>query len=212
MSSDDVAAEVADIAYNLELSYVQNSCMVATAAADVIVLVVTWRNTYNIQKEASVVNLRTPTITLLLRDGTIYFTLLLILNVLHLALEITDVFWDITYFVTGFSSIVISRFLLNLRQVHADEERDGTQPSFIASHVSGLNFASTIIGNLGEHLDHGRFVTSPAEFQHSYGETEGATGPDDLEIPREQWAPGSEPFEEGSTSSPTQSDEIHTLA
>ncbi|KZT73456.1 hypothetical protein DAEQUDRAFT_743004 [Daedalea quercina L-15889] len=133
-----------------------------------------------IRKEASAVNLRAPIVTLLLRDGASYGSLLLILNVLHLALEYTDVFWDITYFVTGFalhaldrialtqflfpsyrsSSIIVSRFLLNLRQVHQEDEMLGSQPSFVASRASRLIFASTVVGNLGEHLDHGHSIST----------------------------------------------------
>ncbi|KAI0729078.1 hypothetical protein C8Q72DRAFT_831252 [Fomitopsis betulina] len=141
---------------SISLLITTRTCLIA---ADLLVLVVTWRHTYRLNKEARAISLKTPMVTLLLRDGTIYFTLLLVLNVLHLALEITDVFWDITYFVTGFSSIIVSRFLLNLRQVGAAESGAGadsgvgSRPSFVASHPSRLVFASVVLGNLGEQLD-----------------------------------------------------------
>lgn len=108
-----------------------------------------------------------------------------------------------------FSSIVISRFLLNLRQVHTDDEWNSTVPSFVASRGSaGLNFASAIIGNLGEHLEHGHSgVSGLEESQRSDRET-----PEDMESddPHEEWTSGSTPYERESTSSPTQSDVIHT--
>lgn len=122
--------------------------------------------------------------------------MLLVLNVLHLALEITDVFLDITYFVTGFSSIVISRFLLNLRQVHMMDDMGDSAPSFIASRVSGLKFASAVIGNLGEHLEHGQTTSGSAVFQDTYAEAEDGSESDDIETPRDQWAQ-SKPYEEG---------------
>lgn len=58
-----------------------------------------------------------------------------------------------------FSSIIVSRFLLNLRQVGAAESGAGadsgigSRPSFVASHPSRLVFASVVLGNLGEQLD-----------------------------------------------------------
>lgn len=42
------------------------SCLIA---ADLLVLVVTWRHTYKLRREASAISLKTPMVTLLLRDG-----------------------------------------------------------------------------------------------------------------------------------------------
>lgn len=104
----------------------------------------------------------------------------------------SQVFWDITYFVTGsvppspsptpctspliilisaprFSSIIVSRFLLNLRQVGAaaaDDPGADSHPSFVASHPSRLVFASAVIGNMGEQLElpYGRMGGRDADF------------------------------------------------
>ena len=42
------------------------ACLIA---ADLLVLVVTWRHTYKLRREASAISLKTPMVTLLLRDG-----------------------------------------------------------------------------------------------------------------------------------------------
>ncbi|KAH9925482.1 uncharacterized protein B0H18DRAFT_1008659 [Fomitopsis serialis] len=153
---------------SLTLLILTRACLIA---ADVFVLAVTWRNTYKIKKEASVMNMRTPTITLLLRDGA----MLLVLNVLHLALEITN--------------------------VHMTDDMAGSEPSFIASRASGLRFASAVVGNLGEHLEHGQTMSGSAVFQDTYAETEDGSDSDDIETPRDQWAPDSKPYEEERPSS-----------
>ncbi|KZT06063.1 uncharacterized protein LAESUDRAFT_759600 [Laetiporus sulphureus 93-53] len=111
-----------------------------------------------IKKEAVAVNMKASIVTLLLRDGTIYFAVLLVLNVAHLVLSLTNVFLDITFFVTSFvlSSIIISRFLLNLRQVSStdDESLDGG-PSFVRSSPSTVRFPA-FVGSMGAPLDHER--------------------------------------------------------
>lgn len=100
--------------------------------------------------------MKTTTVTLLLRDGTFYFIVLLVINVLHLTLSLTNVFSDVTYFSTAMSSVIVSRFLLNLRQVHMEDNYPDEQPSFVGStsRISDVRFASTVVGNLGAPLDY----------------------------------------------------------
>lgn len=65
------------------------------------------------------------------------------------------------------SSILISRFILNLRQIHLSKDvQGGPRPSFvrtladnghssqIRSHSTSLKFASSIVGNMGAPLGH----------------------------------------------------------
>lgn len=146
---------------NIILLVLTRSCLIAS---DAIILVVTWLKTYRIKREADEVNVKTSIVTLLLRDGTIYFGVLLILNVLHLVLSLTNVFLDVTYFVTSLSSIIISRFLLNLRQIGLSGHDENQRPSFVHSvvpnsHISDIRFRSTIMGNIGASLSHGMSST-----------------------------------------------------
>ncbi|OCH87918.1 hypothetical protein OBBRIDRAFT_836984 [Obba rivulosa] len=133
-------------------------------AADVLILVVTWHKTYATKREADRHGIKTPLAAMLLRDGTLYFILLLCLNVLNMAGIATNVFSIASIFSTPLSSIIISHFLLNLRQLAYgphDDELD-SQPSFVAlqngsqngSRPGSLRFAS-FVDNMGEDLDHG---------------------------------------------------------
>ncbi|GBE88878.1 hypothetical protein SCP_1402860 [Sparassis crispa] len=123
-------------------------------AADLVVLFVTWSSTYRIKREADRVNMEASLSTLLLRDGTIYFVLLVLLNIAHMTCYLLSVWLDVSFFVNSFSAVIISRFLLNLRQINQpdDNEVDNPRPSFVASHASNLGFAS-FVGNMGEQLD-----------------------------------------------------------
>ncbi|OCH87151.1 hypothetical protein OBBRIDRAFT_806256 [Obba rivulosa] len=57
---------------------------VCSITSDVIVIAVTWLKTYNISRAAIRSNIRSPLSTLLLRDGTIWFLVLLCFNVLQI--------------------------------------------------------------------------------------------------------------------------------
>ncbi|KAH9948733.1 hypothetical protein B0H21DRAFT_820668 [Amylocystis lapponica] len=209
MSDND--SEVAEIIYNVQISIIDNYCMIAAATliifeyfaticheielvwyrkitgATILFLLNRWFNigvavglvilipNYStqpsnevmiitrIKKDADRVNMKASLVTLLLRDGTLYFVLLLILNILHMTLYLTNVFFDMIYFVGPISSIIISRFLLNLRQVYQTDDSDDARPSFVRSNVSDICFAAAIVGNLGAPLSYGESRTSRSE-------------------------------------------------
>ncbi|EMD36546.1 hypothetical protein CERSUDRAFT_95835 [Gelatoporia subvermispora B] len=132
-------------------------------AADLLTLVVTWSSTYRIKRDADKANVKASLATLLLRDGTVYFIILLALNAMHMASYLTNTFVNISWFLVPISSILISRFLLNLRQVYHPMNIDTARPSFVRSlyqsqsQMSDLRFASTFIGNMGAPLDYNSF-------------------------------------------------------
>jgi len=138
---------------------------VPVIVADTIVLVVTWIKTWNTHRKALKNNIRTPVATMLLRDGTVYFLGLLSLNILNIVGTSTNVFAYATDFTTPLSSIIITHFSLNLRQVAYGPQSnvdDSHSPSFVQtghagqvrSRMSSLRFAS-FVGNMGEQLNHG---------------------------------------------------------
>jgi len=145
---------------------------VAVILSDLIVLVVTWSRTYAMKREANRLNLKTPLVTMLLLDGTAYFVVLLMLNILQIATITTNVFLDTAnFFTTPISSIIISYFLLNLRQVaetSAENDIDNGRPSFIRSQLghrhlpqqSSMRFAS-FVGNMGEMLNYESETSDP---------------------------------------------------
>ncbi|EMD31599.1 hypothetical protein CERSUDRAFT_78046 [Gelatoporia subvermispora B] len=102
--------------------------------ADSIVLMLTWWKTWATIRMACEHKVKVPLMILLLRDGTLYFML---------------------------SSIMITHFLLNLRQLAHVSPDDTSRPSFVRegehdtvhSQTSSLRFAS-FMGNMGEMLVH----------------------------------------------------------
>ncbi|KAL7278224.1 hypothetical protein ACG7TL_008199 [Trametes sanguinea] len=111
-------------------------------AADFLVVTVTWWKTRKSLKLYRQANLKTTYGSLILRDGTLYFLSLLTLNVLHLALTLlayTQEYISVSYmpiFTSPITSILVSRFLLNLRQVDrlSANPMGSEQPSFVNPH------------------------------------------------------------------------------
>ncbi|KAI0084405.1 hypothetical protein BDY19DRAFT_909879 [Irpex rosettiformis] len=94
--------------------------------ADLIVLVVTWMKTAGTVRKASYLNIKVPLSELLIRDGTLYFLL---------------------------NSIVISRFMLSLRQT--SEQHTGALGSSVAQQSTvhfNSNVSDILVGNMGESL------------------------------------------------------------
>ncbi|KAH9947315.1 hypothetical protein B0H21DRAFT_348005 [Amylocystis lapponica] len=145
------------------LVVVTRACLIAS---DAIVLLVTWANTYKIKKHADRIDVKAPLVTLLLRDGTLYFLLLLLLNILHMALYLANIFVDMIYFIGPISSVIMSRFLLNLRQVYLTDNIDETRTS-TRSNVSDMRFAASFVGNLGAPLSYGESRTFRPETTRS---------------------------------------------
>ncbi|KAL4248426.1 hypothetical protein ABKN59_008114 [Abortiporus biennis] len=87
------------------------------ALCEVIVLLATWAKTYTIWQESKRVGLRAPITTLLLRDGTIYFGLMMVMNVAAVALDVVRSPGnnEATAYFSSFSAILVSRMMLNLR-------------------------------------------------------------------------------------------------
>ncbi|KAI0667152.1 hypothetical protein C8Q78DRAFT_982689, partial [Trametes maxima] len=138
-------------------------------AGDALVLAVTWRKTYRVRKIAEGSGVRTPLLDLLLRDGTLYFGTMLLLNVLHILITFVQqvsVMGDVADVLT---SILVSRFILNLREYsgkgiaarNRSHPHDSQAASMSAGGRSTLVFASRIVGSLGESL--GRPVSGAAE-------------------------------------------------
>ncbi|RPD61323.1 hypothetical protein L227DRAFT_652608, partial [Lentinus tigrinus ALCF2SS1-6] len=85
--------------------------------ADAIVLVVTWKRTWSIRVEVSSFA-RTSSLTqTLMRDGTVYFVVLLIVNLIGLALiRRIDLVEPMSTWIAIFTSILTSRFIIDLHE------------------------------------------------------------------------------------------------
>jgi len=127
-----------------------------TILVDVVILVVTWWKTYTTARMAREAKIETPLSQLLLRDGTVYFLGLLIGNVITLTIYLAKYNngFQLAIGIYCMESIIISRFLLNLREVGSNQH-DASRLSTSGSRLSvGLHFA--VVGNMGEEL-HGSF-------------------------------------------------------
>ncbi|EMD31697.1 hypothetical protein CERSUDRAFT_77971 [Gelatoporia subvermispora B] len=145
--------------FRADMFAVEISTRVPVIIADIVVLVLTWCKTWATVRMAREHNVKTPLMNLLLRDGTLYFTCLLSLNLLNIVGKMTNVFTFAVAFSTPLSSIIITHFLLNLRQLAHGSPDDASCPSFVRdgtpdpihSQTSSLRFGS-FVGNMGESL------------------------------------------------------------
>jgi len=125
---------------------------ICVIVADTIVLLVTIFTTYGMKKDADRNNMTTPLATLLLKDGTLHFLVLILLSILNIVGDLTNIFSDMIYnFSTPLQSIIITHFLLGLRRTASASEIDSMDHSQTSSHRSSLKFTS-FVDNMGEQL------------------------------------------------------------
>ncbi|RPD57681.1 hypothetical protein L227DRAFT_565186 [Lentinus tigrinus ALCF2SS1-6] len=117
-----------------------------------------WVHTLGIRKVAAGVQVKTSLTDALFKDGTLYFvpqrfsTPTLSLRHAHGHLQNTSA---VTAFQDPITSILISRFILNLRDVVEGKSDDTTDPSFVRHSRTGtLNFAE-FVDSMGTGLNHG---------------------------------------------------------
>lgn len=128
------------------LTRVSTSNHVLSIVTDAFVLIATWSKTLHIKKQAFGLGVRLRLSTLLNRDGTIYFLVLLLLNIASLVIDHTSLaaYNPMALYIDTASCILISRLLLHLRTYTVTEEEDSTPIH------SKIHFASTtLLGNLG---------------------------------------------------------------
>ncbi|KAJ3476762.1 hypothetical protein NLI96_g10939 [Meripilus lineatus] len=126
----------------------------AAILMDALVLGITWFKTASLMTMARRLNTKVTLATLLIRDGTIYFVLLLALNIIcaifdTLPLSTQFVEGGATFVISfqdGLSSILISRFILDLREVYTSKDQESNNP------MSSVRFASQLSGNIGAPL------------------------------------------------------------
>ncbi|GJE98282.1 hypothetical protein PsYK624_145080 [Phanerochaete sordida] len=116
--------------------------------ADVIVLVVTWRSTFHLWRRGKRLGMNLPITTCLMRDGTVYFLVLLGMNTIDLLVTLA---WQwrmlgLEPVVIQLPPVVVSRFLLGLRSC---AERGCT----VDARVSSVVFAGhSVLGDIGAPL------------------------------------------------------------
>ncbi|TFY60722.1 hypothetical protein EVJ58_g4959 [Rhodofomes roseus] len=144
------------------------NCIFAITA-DTIVLILTCVKTFEIKRsfaairtkakisvENLVQNRETSYVSLIQRDGTIYFLALLILNVVDLIAIKNQAFGSLPALTEVLTSILISRFLLDLRSIYlASHGIDSNgKDSTMNANASTLAFGGhSVAGNLGAPLE-----------------------------------------------------------
>ncbi|RPD59956.1 hypothetical protein L227DRAFT_575957 [Lentinus tigrinus ALCF2SS1-6] len=150
------ASASAEIAKGFTIA--SRTCLIA---ADLIVIGVTWRATYHttqLARAAGEQSMQTFAGTVL-RDGTIYFLVLLTLNTLHLLFTMLSIssaaFESVSYvsiFTDPITSALVSRFILNLQEVNQSRAA-APELTSSSSDQSSIKFMKTrILGSLGSTL------------------------------------------------------------
>ncbi|KZT01136.1 uncharacterized protein LAESUDRAFT_816054 [Laetiporus sulphureus 93-53] len=167
---------------------------ICAAVSDLIVVLVTWFKTAGLAMEVRKLRLRGSIATVLMRDGTLYFMALLLLNVLEIVITLHYVNSQaslpvqlhgcskvtfkqnpanyVTVFQLPISSILISRLILNLRQVSLGSVGLNT---ISLSAVDTPDIPSRLVGNIGAELQHSSLVFENVEdnMEDEQGMTEG---------------------------------------
>ncbi|KAH9929222.1 uncharacterized protein B0H18DRAFT_998295 [Fomitopsis serialis] len=138
---------ITPLLYKLEIA-----ARVSAMLADAVVLLATWKVTGGVRKLARGVDIDISMTRLLLRDGTLYFLALLLMNFLVLALNVSPISFagsNVAMLSDVATTILLSRLFLNLREA-------ALAPSMTSStsHVSDLHF-SQVLGPLGNSIDDG---------------------------------------------------------
>ncbi|TCD64589.1 hypothetical protein EIP91_003885 [Steccherinum ochraceum] len=133
-------------------------------ATDALVLALTWTKTVGVWRESRrIQGLKVTVTTLLLRDGTLYFGMLLITNVVALVLDIfrTNIAAGSSFavVVNAVGANLLSRFMLDLRSVTAQGSSKGRTMSSINFDIRSFG------GNIGAPLgiEDSTWVTGPAD-------------------------------------------------
>ncbi|KAI0669521.1 hypothetical protein C8Q78DRAFT_1080235 [Trametes maxima] len=146
-------------------------------------------NTFGIQKEGLSAGLRTPLATLLLRDGTAYFLVLLVIQLITIVsnqIGHSLIIWLVwPYFDQVITVIFLSRFILDLRGLYFTGSGEHEETTSTALHMSDVKFnvkglSSQVVGNFGASLntvldvqlpsDSGATTPSPVSPTEGYGD------------------------------------------
>ncbi|KAK7680833.1 hypothetical protein QCA50_016143 [Cerrena zonata] len=124
------------------------------SGADALVLGLTWYKTIDVVKESRRLHIKTGLSTLLIRNGSLQFLILLLLNATNVALNVLNIAAVTSassfffYINLSVSSMLVSRFLLDLRSVYLSGQGHDSLNS-----TSTIRFSDSIIGNIGAPLD-----------------------------------------------------------
>lgn len=181
---------------NNALLYFTRGCAIAS---DVVVLVLTWIKSLSQFREMRQLKMGSSVSTILLRDGTIYFVALLVMNILQVVTYSTGLAGGAAYaivFLQALPPLLVQRFMLNLRQLSAPPVDSAAANVADLSRFSvHFRVPSDFLGNIGEPLAHGDgdggWRSEPATTLHDSGDTRFTDEPQSCvdELPAERLEP-----------------------
>ncbi|KAJ3552742.1 hypothetical protein NM688_g3993 [Phlebia brevispora] len=128
-------------------------------APDIIAIVATWRKTYRQVRQAASIGVCAGFSETLIQYGTLYFGVILLVNMVSLAVflihsgsRFTN---GISVFVAILPNILISRFIINLRQVESLASGSRSRLCSMSAPRFRVPSIPEMIGNLGEPLSNG---------------------------------------------------------
>lgn len=130
---------------------------VSSILADLLVIITTWRSTFRGWRGFSNSRKQVTVSDCLLRDGTIYFLALLLINAAQ-AITYSPEYDPVSALVSLMPLALINRFMLNLRQIHVAPPSPTVStiiPHFQNPSSVERSTFSSILGNIGEPLVHG---------------------------------------------------------
>ncbi|KAI0337148.1 hypothetical protein BDW22DRAFT_1349368 [Trametopsis cervina] len=150
-----VAGSAIDSLVNLQISSI---------TADLILLIVTWIKTFGALRDLKEFGIQMEISQLMLRDGTLYFLVFLAMNLGQIVLFQTAGISLVAPFILPVTSILVSRFVLNLRWASHQMNRT-SDVRFTPLTESEPPLRLSLLGNLGEplHSDRGQLDCAPIE-------------------------------------------------
>ncbi|KAJ3544280.1 hypothetical protein NM688_g5761 [Phlebia brevispora] len=195
MVSPNITPTISLAQWNTDAAAVAVTTRVAVIVADIIILIITWKKTFSTIKHANSIGVDVSISATVLRDGSVYFMIMLGLNIFQVICNTVSVDEYVavpTILADIMSPLLISRFLINLRQDDGIQEHEsGTKE---ASHTTTVDFrrhtVHSMIGNMGESLDDGMQDTSD-EYLEDIEATTGELLTDEAiqEVPRDNAEP-----------------------
>ncbi|OBZ67304.1 hypothetical protein A0H81_12534 [Grifola frondosa] len=111
---------------------------VFTIVCDALVVFFTIFKTVDVRRDASYLNIRVGLVALtLLRDSVVYFVFLLLVNLAQIILSSLNGPMVVYFFVSPLTSMLISRMMLNLREVNLDDDGADFPSVFVPQIADG---------------------------------------------------------------------------
>ncbi|EKM57680.1 uncharacterized protein PHACADRAFT_206560 [Phanerochaete carnosa HHB-10118-sp] len=144
--------------------------------ADMIVIILTWIKTFGDWKRARRNNVKVSSTTCLLRDGTLYFIVLLALNITQLLVynSPTDLS-SVGVLVSNVPLVLINRFMINLRTAGSEVLDHSMRITDQQQEQSTVQFrrSTNRLGNIGGTLQNGWDDDEPVEEENDTAELDG---------------------------------------